>query len=246
MGCLCGRRARRCPGGVHLVAAEREEVAAEGFDVDGDLADSLNRVRMEKGTGGVGDLCDGGDWLQDPGFVIAEHDADELCVGLERCLDGLGRNEAIRSRRYDGEVDAALGQFFRSVEDGVVLDSGGDAVVACAKGAEEGEVIALGAAGGEDDFSCAAAEEGSEVLAGVVDSGAGVLAALVDRRRVAKGLEPEGTHGLHDLGEDGRGGVGVEVDARHAALIVGGRGKPDAEAGYAFVPPSTVRFVPVM
>jgi len=101
------------------------------------------------------------------------------------------------------------------MQDGVVLDGGGDEVVAGVEDAEEGEVVAFGAAGGEDDLGGAATEEASDGLAGVVDGGACVLALLVDGAGVAEVLEEEGTHGVEDLGEQGGGGVRVHVDALH-------------------------------
>ena len=82
--------------------------------------------------------------------------------------------------------------------------------------AEEGEVVALGAAGGEDDLGGAAAEQRGDLLAGALDGGAGVLALLMDGAGVAELLDPEGTHGVEDLGEQRRGGVRVHVDAAHS------------------------------
>ena len=48
--------------------------------------------------------------------------------------------------------------------------------------------------------------------AGVLDGSAGALAGLMRRAGVAVALQTERTHRLEDLGEDGRGGVGVQVD----------------------------------
>ena len=54
------------------------------------------------------------------------------------------------------------------------------------KDAEEGEVVALGAAGGEDDLGGAGVKKGGYVFAGLLDGGAGVLALLVDGAGVAE------------------------------------------------------------
>ncbi len=62
-------------------------------------------------------------------------------------------------------------------------------------------------------------EEAGDGVAGVVDGGAGVLAVLVDGAGVAEVLDPEGTHGLEDLGEERRGGVGVHVDTLHGSIL---------------------------
>jgi hypothetical protein len=90
-----------------------------------------------------------------------------------------------------------------------VLDASGDevgglvfsGVERAAECAEEGEVVALSAAGGKDDLGGAAVEQASDLIAGVVDCGAGELALLVDGAGVAVVLEKERAHGLEDLGE---------------------------------------------
>ena len=121
----------------------------------------------------------------------------------------------------EGDVDVAVLERLGGVEDGVVLDAGGDDVGALwwgrvgGDGAEEGEVVALGAAGGEDDLGGAAVEEAGDGVAGVIDGGAGVLAVLVDGAGVAEVLDPEWAHGLEDLWEQRCGGVRVHVDAVH-------------------------------
>ena len=63
-------------------------------------------------------------------------------------------------------------------------------------------------------------EQAGDLIAGVVDCGAGELALLVDGAGVAVVLEEEGTHGLEDLGEEGRGGVGVHVDSAHGSILL--------------------------
>ena len=112
------------------------------------------------------------------------------------------------------------------VEDGVVLDAGGDDVGALfgggelgGDGAEESEVVALGAAGGEDDLGGAAVEQAGDGVAGVIDGGAGVLAVLMDGAGVAKVLDPEWAHGLEDLWQQRRGRVRVHVDAVHDFIL---------------------------
>jgi hypothetical protein len=110
-----------------------------------------------------------------------------------------------------------------------VLDAGGDEVRGfggvlgrCFKGAEEGEVVAFCAAGGEDDLGGAAVEEAGDLVAGVVDGGAGELTLLMDGAGVAVVLEEEGTHGLEDLREERRCGVGVHVDSAHGSILLRG------------------------
>jgi len=112
------------------------------------------------------------------------------------------------------------------VEDCIVLDSRGDEVergvggYSVVQDSEEGEIVALGAAGGEDDLGGAAVEQASDGVAGVVDGGAGELALLVDGAGVAVVLEEEWAQGLEDLWEKRRGGVGVHVDSAHGSILL--------------------------
>jgi hypothetical protein len=110
------------------------------------------------------------------------------------------------------------------VEDGVVLDGGGDEVGRFGgfvrEDAEEGEVVALGAASGEDDLGVEAVEEAGDGGAGLLDGAAGLLALLVDGAGVAVVLHPEGTHGFKDFGKEGGGRVCVHVDSAHGSILL--------------------------
>ena len=222
--------------GVHLVAGDGEEVdVLEGSgevgpaEVEGELGGGLNGVGMEEdggvvGLGETGKLADG---LDGSGLVVGEHDGDELCVGAEGGFEGVGIDEAVGGGREVGDVEAATVEGLGGVEDGVVLDFGGDEVGGLAlveEGAEdagEGEVVALGASGGEDDLLGRTVEETGDGGSGVLDGGAGSLTGVVRGAGVAEGLDPEGAHGVDDLGEKRGGGVGVEVDAVHGLILRG-------------------------
>ena len=138
-----------------------------------------------------------------------------------------GLDEALGGAGEEGDVDVALLERLGGVEDGVVLDAGGDDVrllFGCGElggdGSEEGEIVALGSAGGEDDLGGAAVEQAGDGVAGVVDGGAGELAVLMDGAGVAEVLDPEWAHGLEDLGQERRGGVRVHVDAVHVFILL--------------------------
>ncbi len=221
-------------GAVHLVGGEAEEIDAEGEDIDGDLADGLNGVGVDEGAGGMGEAGELGDGLEDAGLVVGEHEADECLMGAgvwgEGARERLGRDAAGGGDGKEGEVDAVVLKGFGRVKDGVVLDGGGDEVRAGRAGgaggggereedAGEGVVVALGAAGGEDDLGGAGVEEGGDGVAGSLDGGLGVLSVLVDGARVAEVLEEEGMHGLEDVRGEGRGAVRVEVDAVHSVSL---------------------------
>ena len=187
-------------------------------DVDGDFAGSLDRVGVEGDAGVGGNFADCFNRLDHAGFVVGHHDADELRVGLEGGADLSRIDHAGGSHGQNGDSDAARLGLFGGVQDRVMLDGGGDEVIAGAQDAEDGGIVALRAAGGENDFGGAAMEERGDLFAGVLDGGAGALAEVVDGGGVAEGLDEKRPHGLKHLGEQRRGGVGVHVDAAHRVL----------------------------
>jgi hypothetical protein len=69
-------------------------------------------------------------------------------------------------------------------------------MVAGVQQAEERGVVALGAAAGEDDLCRMAAEELGECLAGLR------------------------AHGLHHLGQQRGGGIGVHIDSAHGVVLL--------------------------
>src|SRR5580698_7228538 len=81
-------------GGVHLMAADGEDVATDAVYIDGNFACSLHGVDVEENAG----LCCNAaylfDRLHDSGFIIGEHDADEACLRADSAQNvhrGAGR-----------------------------------------------------------------------------------------------------------------------------------------------------------
>ena len=125
----------------------------------------------------------------------------------------------------EGDFDAALLEGLGGVEDGVVLDGGGDEVGGfwAARWLRTPKRARLSLSVPPEVKTISEARQWSRramELAGVVDGGAGVLALLMDGAGVAEVLDPEGTHGLEDLGEERGGGVGVHVDAAHGSILL--------------------------
>src|SRR5262249_42737572 len=76
-------------------------------------------------------------------------------------------------------------------------------------GASNREVVGLGAAAREDDLRWVAANERSQIRAGFVERGFGLLAEVVDARR-----------GTEDLTRDPRAGIRrVVLTRRHRVLV---------------------------
>jgi len=209
---------------VDLVAGEGEEVdifeRAAGTEVERQFARGLNGVSMEERSSRVcdtGEFCDG---LNDAGLVIGEHDAHELRVGTNSGFESGGLDETLGRAGEEGNFDVSCRERFGGVKNGVMLDGCGDEMRAFGHGAEECEVIAFGATGGEDDLGSAATEEAGDRFARMVYGGAGILALLMDRTGIAEVLDPEGAHGLEYFGQKRGGGVRVHVDMAHTSILL--------------------------
>ncbi len=180
-----GAHALRTP---ELVPGDGDEVGAGG--VSGDVAPggALDGVDQDGGarcerTGEADDLGDG---LDRPDLVVDGHDGDDGdgCVGGQQLGEGADVKDAGRG---DGCLDvtgaAAAGQPGGGVAHGVVLDGRGDdrrhdarpragPAVGRQPGLDdpgEPQVERLRAAPGEDDLPTGAAEEGADLVPGVVD-----------------------------------------------------------------------------
>ena len=91
----------------------------------------------------------------------------------------------------------------------------GDDVIVRLHQAKQRQVVAFGAAAGENDLRGTAVQQLGNLLTRVLDRGARLLSLLVDGRRVAEPLEEVRTHRLKHLGQKRRRGVVVEIDAVH-------------------------------
>ncbi len=210
----------RALGRVHLVAGDREEIDVFELarEVDGELGRGLDRVGVEEGAVRLGEAGEFAYGLDGAGFVVGQHDRDETRVGLQRGGEVVRGDDAAGVWLEVGDLDAAALEGFGGEEHRVMLDCGGDEVRGLAavqvglQDAGEREVVAFGAAGGEDDLAWRAVKQGGDLSAGALNRGAGALAAGVGGAWVAEAVGPEGLHRGEDLGQNGRGGVRVEVD----------------------------------
>jgi hypothetical protein len=214
-------------GTVDLVAGDGHEVDVVGDDVDGDLADGLNGVAMEEDTLLMAELADGLDGLDDADFVVGVHDGDEDglvgAFGDDGALEVFHVNEAVGLDGEVGDAEAGLLETLTGVEGGLVLGDLGDDVVAALLvhlgNTLDGEVGALGGAGGEDDLLGGATDEAGDLFAGLLDTLLGFPAeGVVARGGVAEDAGEVGHHGFEHARVERRGGVIVHVDGQLDAL----------------------------
>ena len=136
----------------------------------------------------LGQFADG---LEDAGLVVGEHYADQFRIGAQCGFERGHFDDSLRCAGQEGDFDATVAEFFGGMEHGVMLDGGGDEVIARREHTEQRHVVALRAAGGEDDLGGAAVQQAGDGFARAVHGGARVLAALMDGAGVAKLLRPE-------------------------------------------------------
>ena len=217
-------------GSVHLVAGDGEEI--DVFEcsghVDRELGGGLYGVGVEEDGGvvGLGDPSEFADGLDGAGLVVGEHDGDKLGVGTEGGFEAFGVDDAVAIGSEIGDGGTAAMEGLSGVEDRVVLDLAGEEMSGLAlveeglEDAGERKVVALGAAGVEDDLFGRAVEQPGGGGARVLYGGAGALAGVVRGAGIAEGLTPERTHRFNDFREERGGGVVVQIDAVHPMILL--------------------------
>ena len=210
-------------GRVDLVTADGIEIDAEIVDASGQLAERLDAVGVEKGAGLVCESGDFADGLDGAGFVIDVHHGDERGIGAESAGDVGGIDHTVGGDGDIGDRCTFALQLRAGLKDTRVLDTRRDDVVAggeaVAKGAEEREVIGLGAAAGENDFLRIAMEERGHLAAGHLQALPGDLAAIMDTGSVAVHFACDGKERLEDLRRGRSGSVVIEIRTQHGGYF---------------------------
>ena len=190
-------------------------------EVDGQLPDRLNGVAVHRdaefGCDGseFGDRHDGADLVVGPHH---RHQRD-VVMALQRLAQRGRRHRSVGGGGQPGHLGAlVLDEPVNRVQHGVVLHRAGDDAAVARIGVAagpvdplDGQVVALGAARGEDHLGRARAQLVGDQLTRLLDPAPRRAAAGVQRRGVADGAE----HSRHRLDGGGvhRGGGGViEVD----------------------------------
>ena len=91
--------------------------------------------------------------------------------------------------------------------------------------AQNREIVALSAAGGDDDLVGSRAHTSGDPLASLIERGSRIATPAMDARWIAEPSVPERRHRLEHLAADGGGGGVIEIDGvRHARNISAGCG----------------------
>ena len=178
----------------------------------------LDGVDVEQRAVVAHDLADLRDRLQRADLVVRGHDAHQRRPLRERGGNRARVNAPGSVDRQDGDLEPVPLQDSCRVEDRLVLDRGGDDVLAATAGgprdALEGKVVRLGAAGGEHHLARSGTDEGGDRLARLVDALARAPPGGVQARGVAGVLDEVRKHRLEHLRPQRRRRRVVEVD-RH-------------------------------
>ena len=132
-------------------------------------------------------------------------------------------DQAVFLHRQVGDAIAVFFEALAGIEHGFVLGDRGDDVVAFLAvhlgHAFDGEVVALGRAGGEDDFFGGGADQLGDALARRLHAFfAGPAERVIAAGGVAELFHEVGQHLLQHPGIHGRGGVVVHIDGQLHSL----------------------------
>ncbi len=205
-------------GAVNLVGGDADQVCPQGLGGEGDFEKALDGIGVEQGIGAepVGELCHLGNGLDGADLVVHHHNAYQNGVRPQGGFQGVQGDEPLRIRLQIGDGVALAFQLLHAVENGVVLNGGGDDVLApLAQPLHRGEhrpVVGLGAAGGEEYPVRLSTHGGGHAAAGLAKHPGSVDAEIVQSAGIAPVLRQSLGHGRHRLRAGPGGGGIVEIN----------------------------------
>jgi len=147
------------------------------------------------------------------------HDAYEDGF-VRQCFPDVFRiHNAVPVNREIGYGDAVSFEILTGLEDGVVLDYGGDdmiaAIFAGAGDALDREIVCLCPTARKHDLRGIGADEGCHFAPRFFYGLPGFSAQGVSARGIAEGMPQEGQHGFEDIGMQRRGRAMVKINGLH-------------------------------
>ncbi len=173
----------------------------------------------------LGDTREFGDRLHGPYLVIGVHDRYNSRVSSDHLAQAVGTNDAALVDGQERHVPSAASQRLQRIEHGFVLNRGGNQMTSTGRlqgfgCAAKSEVVAFGASGGKHNLRGVGPDQGGDLTPGVIDARLGLLAEVVNARRVAPQLPNRPVDPVGDLGGDRGGRVVIEIDTAHRVSIV--------------------------
>ena len=193
------------------------------LDVDFQMAHSLHGIGVEGYASFLTNRADLRDRQHGADFVIGVHGGDQAGVGADGVFDLLGGDVVVILHVQIGDLKAFLFQLCQGVQHGVVLKSGGDDVLfALARaepgGGDNGLIVGLAAAGGEDDLPWLAAQALGHGGTGGIQGFLCLLTHGVQGRGVAVDLVQVWQHGVDGHLRSGGGSRVIGVNSHNIFL----------------------------
>ena len=160
-------------GTMEFMAGEGQHIDVLLLHIDVEVAGGLHGVGVEQDTLFMAHGADLGDGQDGADLVIGVHDGHQAGVGPDGVSHLLGGDGAGGAHRQQLHLKALLLQLFQGVENGVVLEGGGDDVLLAlaltdAGGGDQSLIVGLAAAGGKGDLTGCAAQTGGHGLPGAL------------------------------------------------------------------------------
>ena len=210
-------------GPVELVRGEGEQVDLLRLHVDEQMPRSLHRVGVEEHALLPANRADLRNGLDGADLVVGVHDGHQAGILADGLCHLLRGDQAAAVHIQQCHVIALLFQLLQGVQHSVVLKGGGDDVLlaparAQGSGGQDGLVVRLAAAGGEDDLPRVAAQAACDASTCVLQRLPGLLPEGIQAGGVSIQLIQIGDHGLDgSLAHPGRCGI---VCVYHSLLLV--------------------------
>ncbi|MNX65889.1 hypothetical protein D3C86_969640 [compost metagenome] len=156
---------------VGFVGGERHHVDFQFLQVNLDLASGLSGVDVEQNALGAEHFADRGDVVNGADFVVHVHYGDQNGV-FAQCSFNHGRgDQTVFGRLEVSNLETFTLQLAHGVEDSLVLNLGGDQVLAFG-GIEmcrtlDCQVVGFGGTGGPDDFTRVGVDQVSDLTTSV-------------------------------------------------------------------------------
>ena len=201
-----------------------DHIRAERFGPERDLQKALHGVGMEqrerrqaaRGSDHVGDRQDGA------GLVVDHHDGDEDRIRTQRLFESVDRDIALMVGLQVRDLEAFCLKLLHGMQHCVMLDGGRDDVAAAlaeaVDGREDGPVVGLSAAGGEEHAVRLCAERVRDLLPRLTQAAVCRDAKLVYGRGIAPAVRQHVGHRLHAGGTRLRGGGIIKINHKISPL----------------------------
>src|ERR1035438_91136 len=189
----------------------------QAIHVERNLSCGLNCVGVKQNAVQLGEVGEFLDRRQRSHHVVCRHDGNQGYVRLESTEQAVGMGEALGVNRKMSDLGRGFGESTTGFENRGMLNRSRDDVsraTTSAHRANEGKVVGLGAAGGEDDFVGLGADQGGYLRPRGFDGFTSDATFVIQARRIAKRSAEKRSHRREHSRIERRGGGMIEINSR--------------------------------